>query len=265
MLYRTKNFTYDLLKSQAFWREALGKSGIYQPESLAAALKGVQKWNLAIDVGAHFGMNSMAYSRLFKSVVSFEPHPGLYRQALKHFRLNKISNVELHNFALGNRKARLKIFTPPENDGRSRLVADSASSPSVDVRRLDTFELEPDFIKIDVEGFEAKVLKGAVKTLSRSRPVVLVETNGNVEWESERNRGPNSVASRLGDFDVFTFLRDLDYRAFAPRPTMVEFRNLHEFRCRDFDTVFIPRELAKKLVIRRLTAQEIRIGMAPPL
>ncbi len=266
MLFRTQAFTYDLTKKQSVWRELIGETGIYQGPTLAVALKQVGKRLLAIDVGAHFGMNSMAYSELFENVVSFEPQPALYRQALKHFRMNHVSNVKLHRVALGNRKSKMKIFIPTgANDGQARLVSSRSKLPTVEVRRLDSYRFEPDFLKIDVEGFEANVLLGASDTLKRHRPVVLVETNDNVEWEAERKRGPERVASRYGDEDVFAQLRALDYRAFIPRPQLIEMRNEREFRCRDFDSLFIPRERKPTLPVRLLTSNEIRIGMAPPL
>ena len=104
-------------------------------------------------------------------------------------------NVSLHRVALGERQGMVSITVPPDQTGHAH-VADGARrheqrgghlSPdrwhrigAVPIVTLDSFDLGPvAFIKIDVEGYELPVLKGARETLLRCQPILVVEQKGN--------------------------------------------------------------------------------------
>lgn len=131
-----------------------------------------------VDVGANYGFFSYYLARMGKSVEAFEPLPGCARSSSAY----RSPRIRVHNVALSSAPGTLKLFTPiingvpyPANSSFSP-VAGPHESCDVPVRTLDEYVFEDVcLVKIDVEGHELAVLKGAEQTLRRERPVVLVE------------------------------------------------------------------------------------------
>lgn len=152
-------------------------SGNLEPEMfLLEQLLGSKR--LAIDVGANCGFFSYYLARMGKSVEAFEPLP-ICARAISAFRSPRI---QVHNVALSSASGTLRLFTPVFNGvpypacSTFTPVAGPHESCEVPVRTLDEFAFRDlCLVKIDVEGHELAVLKGAEQTLRRERPVVLVE------------------------------------------------------------------------------------------
>ena len=251
---QTKNFLYEVYEDQERWwyNTLVFGGGFFQPENLVAIMAHVTKRTLAVDVGSHMGMNSMAYAQIFDRVVAFEPQTRLYRQGLKHTRLNDIANVEHHNCALGARPEVRGItcepFQDPDlgNDGMYRLTRPKKKLPRVNVRTLDSFRLSPDFIKIDVEGFEKMVLEGASETLRRSRPVLLVETTWFPSFKQEHEELNAIENYREEDYEIVRYLKTFGYEPFLPTPKLVHLKTKKQFEEeRHADTLFLPTKKVK--------------------
>lgn len=164
----------------------------YQIRKLDAAMAVVppDRRRVAVDVGAHVGLWSMWLTRLFARVEAFEPVP-LHRAL---FARNVEGAYRLHPVALGERAGTINLEVPLETTGNAH-VAIGRRHPGtkhvpdpdrhyvvreVPMRTLDAFAFtEVDFVKVDVEGYELPVLKGARETLLACRPVVVVEQKGN--------------------------------------------------------------------------------------
>lgn len=138
-----------------------------------------------IDVGANLGLYTVLLSRLVGPegrVLAFEPDPALFADLRESCRRNGCTNVEPHNVALGSRRDRLVLKKMAFNSGDNHLGAGGGTAfrheISVPVVPLDEFApgLDPDIIKIDVQGWELEVLRGADKLLDSSpRCEVLLE------------------------------------------------------------------------------------------
>ena len=158
-------------------------------EFVASRMNKNREQGIFIDAGSYNGIYAIPLSGLFKTVIAFEPS-RLQRELLqKNILINKITNVEVHDCALGGSEARLKLKVMGNSGGSNTLGNPSNGSLpmeiyEVDVRILDNFNLtNVDFIKIDVEGWELQVLNGAVKTLLTSKPQILIEV-----WEEDAQR-----------------------------------------------------------------------------
>lgn len=125
--------------------------------------------DVAIDCGANIGNHSKFFSEVLGAEVwSFEPSEENYRLLVRN-------NPMGHNYraALGDKKGSTGLEEFPHNMGASRLVP----GKSIEVMTIDQFKIKPDLIKVDVEGMEAEVLRGALKTIEKYRPILLVEHN----------------------------------------------------------------------------------------
>lgn len=162
----------EAIKASPFWHDG---RGTYQYAKLTNALTVVPETRrgLAVDVGGHVGLWSRILHAHFKRVVAFEPVPAL----AECFRLNA-PGVELHEVALAHEEATAVGFvTISENSGNSRFAVRGDIAPNICVlmKTLDSFKLAPDFLKIDVEGFELNVIEGARETIAQHQPVIVVE------------------------------------------------------------------------------------------
>ncbi|RQR39863.1 MULTISPECIES: FkbM family methyltransferase [unclassified Burkholderia] len=141
-----------------------------------------------LDIGANIGCTALALSQIVSDgkVVAFEPVPRTFANLSKN--VGMISNVAIHNFALGKQTGTLPM-QGSEGDSAGAFVANQFHIANtgyfqvdVPVRTLD--EAFPslgldriDFIKIDVEGFELDVFEGGRETLQRFKPRVVLEMN----------------------------------------------------------------------------------------
>ena len=165
------------------------------------------KNNLMIfDVGAHKGQTSLHFCKLFPQsfIHAFEPSPYLFAEIEKN--LSKRKNIRCHNFALGetNEKA---FLTKPNSDLCGQVIkAQEKNSTSISVRRLDGFcQVENisaiDLLKIDVEGNELSVLKGASGMIERNAIKVIL-----LECDFNKDDKQHSYF-----FDIFDFLSDQNF------------------------------------------------------
>jgi FkbM family methyltransferase len=165
-----------------------------------------------VEVGAHIGTHTVPSARLvgpWGRVYAFEPQRKIYRELHHNLALNGVTNVVALRFALGAGDARIVEMNPavPENEGGTGV---GAGGDRVELRSLDSFGFERvSLVKIDAEHFENEVLSGAVETIRRNRPVVLLEIMGGVDYET----APPEARERI--HATWKRLEDLGY---AVRP-----------------------------------------------
>ena len=138
----------------------------------------------AVDAGANRGVYGFLIARRAKHVYAFEPLPDLSN----YLRRAKVSNITVFDVALSDVSGE-GVLRVPEVDGEASLGShvDAANATSLPVRlaRLDDFALaDIGFMKIDVEGHELQVLRGADATIRTCRPVVFIEVEQRYQTDS---------------------------------------------------------------------------------
>jgi len=151
----------------------------YEAEMLADVRARLFFPTCAIDVGAHVGNHTLFFSLMLgMRTIAFEPNPATHALLEANVRENGVGAVcKLRNAAIGSETGRVAVQSASENNtGMARVRPDAAGD--VPLVRLDeelTDEPRIDIIKIDVEGWELEVLRGAPRVIAVHRPVLYIE------------------------------------------------------------------------------------------
>lgn len=144
-----------------------------------------------VDAGAYDGRVSKKFMQIvqnrYEEIHCFEPSDPMSINTDKIF---------LYNCALGNKK---KWINFNKNHGYLSKI-DNTSKDRVEMIKFDTLDLKPTFIKIHVEGSELDVLKGAIKTIKKYRPIIAVTT---YHTEDGLYKIPRYLISRLTDYRFY--------------------------------------------------------------
>lgn len=171
--------------------------GTYQRHKYLAAMEFVQAPEVFVDIGAHVGLWSMQAEFDFDQVIAFEPHP----EHAEIFHRN-CPKVVLHECALGEEPGLVGLETPTTSSGDTYI-----SGPG-DITMMPLDELRIgriDLLKIDTEGYELPICKGARETLLRCKPVVVVEQKGH---DARHHGGKRNAAVQYLNFLGMKPLRD---------------------------------------------------------
>jgi len=151
-----------------------------------------------IDAGANYGYLSVGFSRYFEKVEAFE----IASNVRSHLKLNTNSfdNIQVYDKGLYSTDTEVEFKNYPSS-GTSRIVQ-SQGSTIEKVTTLDSYNFDNiDLIKIDVEGSEDELIKGAENTIKKYLPVIAVEIHC--------NRSDISFKQRQY---IFNFLYSLGYK-----------------------------------------------------
>ena len=164
-----------------------------------------------IDIGANFGYHTLLFSRECNDhVYAFEPQIQNFELLEDNVKINGIKNIILHNYACGEENCEIKMpifntnniinmgdITPNVN-----IYNDYSISKSIILDEY-FFSRKIDLIKLDVQGWEKKVLMGSTKLLQTHKPILIVE------FEYFQLEKTNTSCKEL-----FDFIREQDYYLF---------------------------------------------------
>jgi FkbM family methyltransferase len=152
---------------------------------------------VAIDVGAHVGLWSWYLADHFDQVLCFEPVQA-HRQCWQKNMERVAHKAELYPFALGESDGFVRMKTEQTSTGDTWVEGKG----DIPMRRLDAFGFRNvSFIKVDTEGYEYLVLRGAEDTILENKPVICVE-----------QKPGKAQKFGLGETAAVEYLKSLGYR-----------------------------------------------------
>ena len=154
---------------------------------------------LALDIGGNWGQSIHALKRTAKpeGIIAFEPNPVLAARLKRRFAADRA--VEIRCYALSNSEGEFNLYLPwygnypydglaslDYNEARGWFTQDTFAwfdpkklrieTVVVKTRTLDSLDLAPDMVKVDVQGAEEMVVEGGVATFERCRPITIMES-----------------------------------------------------------------------------------------
>jgi FkbM family methyltransferase len=175
--------------------KAIIKKGIYDANGIHYINKILQLIDapICLDIGANIGNHALIMARHSKKVYCFEPQTDIVNLLKKTINENNIKNMEIFCLGLSDKNEKLTFYKNLDgNGGSSTFIADLKGTNY----QIENFECRVgdeiieqnriekiDFIKIDVEGFEAHSLSGLKNSILKFRPIIMMEWNNQVTKE----------------------------------------------------------------------------------
>jgi len=222
------------LDPRDFEARRLIETGAYQDHVWLSLVKRSTEGSVVIDVGAHFGVFTIKAAKKVGNtgrVVAIDPNPEILKLLRVNIAASNVDNVTVVPVACTARDEILTFYASPlANTGESSLARENATVPLASAPReyqvrgmaLDNIVRElglkrVDAVKIDVEGAELEVLKGAQRTLEQFHPLIVVEIGP--EKEVPFHAKPDDVVSLLkqAGYGPGSHLADEDWE-FTPTP-----------------------------------------------
>ncbi|MSO99246.1 MAG: FkbM family methyltransferase [Rhodospirillaceae bacterium] len=210
---------YNLIPPKLYMWRLLRKHARHGERELKLLPALVDPAKIAIDIGANKGVYTHTLAKLCRAVQAFEPHPKMFPLLARALPVNATA----HHVAISDANGTADLVIPSynkaglTNQGAS-LDVNKKNAPfgfttvNVQSRTLDSYNFtNVGFIKIDVEGFEAAVVRGLLETVRREKPNVMIEIE---EWHRKR-----PIEECLAEMDVLNaevlFVRDGALRPIA--------------------------------------------------
>jgi FkbM family methyltransferase len=146
----------------------------------------IEKAKYVVDVGANIGCHAISYGRFNPdaAVWAFEPQNKLFEILNRNIIINKLKNTIAYNYGLGHKDFTCtlnsldNVFDTSRNGHNKGGIGIGHGGESIKIHTLDSLDLPGlDFMKIDVEGAEGLVIRGAENTIKKFHPTILFEHN----------------------------------------------------------------------------------------
>lgn len=191
-----KNFEYFIYLDKEFGliSNIIEKDGIYEKNVLDIITDNIKMDDVFIDIGANIGQHSLIVSRFCKKVFSFEPISLLQQKINSNIEKNEFKNIVVMPFGLSNEELNSEMIILTNHIGKSKPKyrnenefdylknhwdkkdGNKLATEPIELKKLDSFTFESvDFIKIDIEGYEYFALQGAINTIKRYNPKIVLE------------------------------------------------------------------------------------------
>ncbi len=177
-----------------------------------------------VDVGANIGLMSLFASKCVGNtgkVTSFEPNPETRRILNRNVRDNAVNTIEVQAYALGADSSAAQIYADPDgNRGAASLhTTGGAALAEIEIRSFDSLffaenATTPQLVKIDVEGYEADVLRGGGRSFSASNaPALIVESSTRRDHSKATER--DELFALLKGFGHYRIFKGIKTKAFV--------------------------------------------------
>lgn len=201
-----------------WWKRAFLTKTLYQPE-LNKMREILRSGDTFLDVGAWIGIFTLPASKIVGNegrVVAFEPDPLAYEWLKMNIALSNLSNATAFKLGVLDFNGRAKLRSAGLGASQSSYVRYGQGGHhheiETEVVTLDKFcqahDLQPDLIKIDVEGTELEVLRGSQEVIKRNSPKLMIEFHGDLMPEKRRDETWGFIKGIASNTTILSFRPD---------------------------------------------------------
>ncbi|MDP6035473.1 MAG: FkbM family methyltransferase [Verrucomicrobiota bacterium] len=208
--------------------------GVYEKGETAFVQRALRPGMTVLDVGANVGYyTALAARRVGPSgrVIALEPDPQSFEYLEQTIAANEVGNVDAFQCAAADHEAKMALYISKDNRGDNRLYEPDPKWPTVTVTARPADDIlkdaevdQLDFIKIDVQGFEASVIEGLQNTLAQSEKLTLLAEF----WPKgllDAGSNPKEFLERLRDYG-------LNLHELTPKGELVELTDFDDLIAR---------------------------------
>ena len=214
-----------LVESDDTYLTSIGRE--FEPAMVELFRSFIEPDMVVVDIGGNIGLTALLFSALAREVHVFEPSPSTHAILERNLGAGNVANVVTYNVGLGT-EAGTALITRAQDNRSGAFVSNAATrisghvSESISLDTLDTIcsnrGIDPNFIKIDVEGFEEAVLRGGADVLARRKAVVVMELN----------HGCLNILHRKSVPDYLDFLRGVFPHLYAVDTDNLRIGTMHD-------------------------------------
>ncbi len=223
------------------------------------ASKYINSDSVVVEIGAHIGTLTMVFSKLAKTVYAFEPTKESFDLLNKNISLNECKNVISKQVGIGDKIESTKIGWIGNNNSGATILeggmvtnevlssAENGSTNSIETKidliNLDVLTLDRlDYLKIDVEGYEEKVIKGGLNTIKKFKPIIVMEC-----MDDYSKKEP---ISKLNLENKYKSLLDLGYTYKILGKGNID---------KNWDVLFIPKKFIAQMRLKKVKKEQVRL------
>jgi FkbM family methyltransferase len=183
----TKNGVFETDPTDIYIHSNMLDNHVYEHKLINQVIRPyIEKAKYVVDVGANIGCHAISYGRFNPdaTIWAFEPQKKLFDILNRNVSINKLKNINTFDFGIGHKEMNCtmssldKVYDEVKNGHNKGGLGIGHGGESIIIKTLDSLELPGlDFMKIDVEGAEGLVIKGAENTIRKFHPTILFEQN----------------------------------------------------------------------------------------
>ncbi len=217
----------------------------YEKEELNMMRTFLKKDSVVLDIGANIGWYTLNIAQNVPNglIMAFEPVHSVYDYLKKNVILNNIKNVKLYNIALSDKNEKMVFYYDPKLSASTSLKKLHENRKKIKItynaKRIDDFfdkKSTIDFIKCDVEGGEIFTIKGGLKIITRTLPIIFLEMLR--KWSAKHNYHPNDIIAILDEIGYGCYYiknnRLVRIKKVTEKTTSTNFYFLHQRKHRSF-------------------------------
>ncbi len=199
--------------------------GCFEPMTVNLIRRYVKTGMTIIDIGANVGCHTLQFAKLVGHkgrVIAFEPTSYARKKLEQNIKLNKFTNIRVEKIALSNKarkKQRVHFQSSYPLDGVRQYGEDI-----VDFLTLDEYVIKNkvnlvDFIKMDVDGHEYKIILGGLRTIRQHKPIIIMELG--IDTLKKAGDDINDLINTLSDIG-YGFYSDKNLSEFKDKKSLIE-------------------------------------------